>query len=44
METNERICCVCRGVHGEITGEVIFDLDKKEFLQQFKIYINSGPY
>ena len=36
--------CVCRGVHGEITGEVIFDLDKREFLRQFKIYINSGGY
>lgn len=36
--------CVCRGVHGEVTGEVTFDLDKREFLQQFKIYISSQGY
>lgn len=31
--------CVCRGVHGEITGEVIFDLDKREFLRQFTLIV-----
>ena len=36
--------CVCRGVHGEVTGEVTFELDKREFLRQFKIYINSQGY
>ena len=44
METNERICCICGASVGNVTGEVTFDLDKREFLQQFKIYINSQGY